>query len=106
MKIYSSKQLLAADKHTTQKEGISSVDLMERAATKVFNEIHSGLGSSSSRIMIFCGIGNNGRDGLVIARLLLKYGYHVHVFIVNYSQQRSKDFLINYDRIKSVTKQW
>src|SRR5690554_5813748 len=106
MKIYSSKQLLAADRYTIEKEGISSVDLMERAASIVFDEIHSGLEGNSIPIKIFCGIGNNGGDGLVVARLLLNAGYKVQVFVVNYSQKRSKEFLTNYDRIKSVTKEW
>jgi len=57
-------------------------------------------------IHVFCGIGNNGGDGLVLARHLMLDGYNVNTYIVNCSDKRSKDFLINYDRIKNVSKKW
>lgn len=57
-------------------------------------------------IHIFCGIGNNGGDALVVARHLITHGYNVKTYVVNYSDKRSKDFLVNYDRIKQVTKAW
>lgn len=106
MKVFSSDQLHAADQYTITKERISSTDLMERAASMVFDEIDARLQGNATPIKIFCGIGNNGGDGLVIARLLLRAGYQVRVYIVNYSSERSKDFLINYERIKDLTKQW
>ena len=42
----------------------------------------------------------------MLARHLITHGYNVKTYIVNYSTKRSKDFLINYDRIKGVTKDW
>lgn len=57
-------------------------------------------------IHVFCGIGNNGGDGLVVARHLITHGYNVKTYIVNCSDKRSKDFLLNYDRIKEATKEW
>ncbi|MGM0932988.1 MAG: NAD(P)H-hydrate dehydratase [Bacteroidota bacterium] len=106
MKIYSAEQLQKADSLSIKNQNISSTDLMERAAGMVFNQIHSRLEGSDIEIKIFCGIGNNGGDGLVIARMLLEHGYKVKVFIVNYSEKRSRDFLINYDRFKNITKDW
>lgn len=79
---------------------------MERAATLVFKEIHNTLKNSQTPIKIFAGIGNNGGDGLVIGRLLLEEGYNVSMYVVNYSDKRSRDFLINYDRFKNITKNW
>jgi len=95
-----------ADKATEAKEGIPSIDLMERAAGQVFEWIHNNLKGSKVPIHIFCGIGNNGGDGLALGRLLLEKGYTVNCYVVNYSDNRSKCFLINYDRYKNTTKKW
>ncbi|MGW1455647.1 NAD(P)H-hydrate dehydratase [Salegentibacter agarivorans] len=106
MKILSAEQLKEADEVTLKTEGISSTRLMERAASLVFNEIHTRLEGADINIKIFCGIGNNGGDGLVVARLLHKYGYKVEVYVVNYSDKRSDDFLVNYDRYKKESHTW
>lgn len=106
MKIFTAQQLKKADEVTLEKQEISSEELMERAATLVFREIHRRIDGAQIPIKIFCGIGNNGGDGLVIGRLLIEQGYDVTIFVVNYSDQRSKNFLLNYDRVKNVTKKW
>lgn len=106
MKIFDVAQLSEADNLTVEKEGITSEMLMERAATLVFNQIHSRLQGSKIPIKIFCGIGNNGGDGLVIGRLLTENGYNVTIYIVNYSNTRSKDFLANYEKIKEAAGTW
>ncbi|MGB3591071.1 MAG: NAD(P)H-hydrate dehydratase [Nonlabens sp.] len=106
MKILSADQLSQADASTIEKQQISSIDLMERVATLVFNKIHERLNGAPVPIKVFCGIGKNGGDGLAIARHLIQHGYHVKVFITNCSKSRSPEFLKNYDRIKNVTKDW
>jgi hydroxyethylthiazole kinase-like uncharacterized protein yjeF len=106
MKIFSSKQLYKADRITTDKQEISSTDLMERAGNRIYNWLHQRMQGAQVPIQIFCGIGNNGGDGLVVGRLLIESGYNVHMYVVNYSDKRSADFLINYDRIKNMTKTW
>ena len=106
MKIFDVAQLAEADKITIEKEGITSEMLMERAATLVFNEIHSRLQGAKIPLKIFCGIGNNGGDGLVIGRLLIEYGYDVTIYVVNYSNTRSEGFLANYKKIKEVASSW
>ena len=105
IKILSSEQIRQADQFTIQNEPISSLDLMERAATLCAEWILIHREDANS-FDIVCGIGNNGGDGLVIARHLITHGYNVHTYVVNCSDKRSKDFLINYDRIKNVTKDW
>ncbi|APY07324.1 carbohydrate kinase [Winogradskyella sp. J14-2] len=106
MKLFSKEQIYEGDKLTTERQNISSTDLMERAGTQIFNWIHMRMQGAQVPIHVFCGIGNNGGDGLVLARHLLTHGYNVVTYIVNCSDKRSKDFLINYDRIKTVTKDW
>ncbi len=106
MKIFSKEQIYEGDKLTAEKQNISSTDLMERAGTGIFNWIHMRMQGAQVPIHVFCGIGNNGGDGLVLARHLVTHGYNVKTYVVNCSDKRSKDFLINYDRIKNVTKDW
>ena len=106
MKLFSKAQIYEGDKLTTVRQNITSTDLMERAGTQIFNWIHMRMQGAQVPIHVFCGIGNNGGDGLVLSRHLITHGYNVITYIVNCSDKRSKDFLVNYERIKNVTKQW
>lgn len=106
MKIFSSEQLYEADKITVEKQEITSEALMERAGLQIFQWLHQRLKGAPVPIRIFSGIGNNGGDGLVVGRLLIEHGYNVTVYIVNCSEKRSKNFLLNYDKIKNVSKKW
>ncbi len=106
MKLFSKEQIYEADRITVEKQNISSADLMERAGIQIFNWMDSRMQGAQVSIHVFCGIGNNGGDGLVLSRHLVTHGYNVKTYVVNCSDKRSKDFLINYDRIKNVTKNW
>ena len=106
MKIFAKEQIYEGDKLTAERQNITSTELMERAGTQIFNWIHTRMQGAQVPIHVFCGIGNNGGDGLVVARHLETHGYNVITYVVNCSDKRSKDFLVNYDRIKNVTKNW
>ncbi|MBT8285918.1 MAG: bifunctional ADP-dependent NAD(P)H-hydrate dehydratase/NAD(P)H-hydrate epimerase, partial [Flavobacteriaceae bacterium] len=82
MKILSGEQIRAADKYTIESQAIRSDELMERAGLAVFHWLHEQLNGSPVVLHIFCGIGNNGGDGLVVARHLLEHGYNIKVYIV------------------------
>ncbi|MEM9648890.1 MAG: NAD(P)H-hydrate dehydratase [Bacteroidota bacterium] len=100
MKIFTAEQIYKADKFTIAKQQIPSDALMERAATQLFEWMHSRLQGAEVIIQLFCGIGNNGGDGIALARLLKEAGYNIKVHVVNYSEKRSKDFLLNLERLK------
>ncbi|MBT8236962.1 MAG: NAD(P)H-hydrate epimerase, partial [Bacteroidia bacterium] len=100
MKIFSGKQIYEADKFTIKKQNISSDVLMERAAMQLFHWLHSRMQGAQVKIHIFCGIGNNGGDGIALARHLWEHGYNFDVYVLSYSEKRSKDFLLNLDRLK------
>lgn len=100
MKIFNAQQIYAADKFTIEKQAITSDALMERAAERIFSWVHSRLQGAKVKIHLFCGIGNNGGDGIALARHLVENDYEVAVHVVNYSDKRSQDFLINLDRLK------
>ncbi|WP_273567513.1 NAD(P)H-hydrate dehydratase [Maribacter halichondriae] len=100
MKLFTAQQIYAADKFTIEKQQITSDQLMERAAIQIFNWIHKRMQGAQVKIHLFCGIGNNGGDGIALARHLQEHGYNIAVYVVNYSKTRSKDFLINLERLK------
>ncbi len=100
MKIFSSEQIYKADKITVERQGITSEALMERAASQIFKWMDSRLQGAPVKIHLFCGIGNNGGDGIALARMLKDHGYHTEVYVVNYSKTRSADFLVNLERLK------
>ncbi len=100
MKLFAAEQIYAADKFTIEKQQITSDALMEQAAIQIFNWMHLRMQGAPVKIHLFCGIGNNGGDGMALARHLQEHGYNIGVHVVNYSEKRSKDFLINLDRLK------
>ena len=101
IKILSAKQIQKVDQITIQNQNISSLGLMEFASKQCFDWIHNRLQGNSIAIHIFCGTGNNGGDGLVVARMLKKHGYNIEVYIIN-SDKRSQNFLTNYERLKEL----
>lgn len=99
MRILTSEQIKKADEFTIQNEPIKSIDLMERAAKQCFEWIKNKY-STKKNFAIFCGVGNNGGDGLVIARLLAEANYNVNVFVVEFSKNYSVDFTTNLEKLK------
>ncbi|MFT4030914.1 MAG: NAD(P)H-hydrate dehydratase [Siphonobacter sp.] len=99
MKLFNVEQIRAWDAFTIQHEPISSLDLMERAATAFIRHLFcSGMVESCRNIQVFCGMGNNGGDGLVISRLLQQAGFHPTVWIIRHSDHSTPDFDINLSR--------
>jgi len=103
MKILTAVQVREADAFTIANEPIPSVDLMERAAGKCFNWLVQHYGKNRN-YKIFCGTGNNGGDGLVIARLLAEKNIPAETFIVRFSDKSSEDFITNHQRLLKIKK--
>ena len=82
IKIFSTDKVRELDKYTIQNEPISSIDLVERAAT-VFTSEFCRRYSKQTRIIVFAGQGNNGADALAIARMLTDAGYRVETYLFN-----------------------
>ena len=100
MKIFSRDQIYNADRLTIERQVLELGELMERAAEAAFNYIHSRLQGSPTPIVVLAGTGNNGGDGLALARHLVEHGYHVEVYLVTVSNSRSPEFLQNLERLK------
>lgn len=100
MKILTAEQIREIDAKTIAYENISSLELMKRASKAFFDWFTTRFTDKNISISIFSGTGNNGGDGLVVARMLHKSGYKVKVFIVEYSQHYSDDCAHNVRRAK------
>jgi ADP-dependent NAD(P)H-hydrate dehydratase / NAD(P)H-hydrate epimerase len=98
MLILSAKQIHDWDLYTIKNKPISSVDLMETAAARCFQWLQQN-GFSHQPFHIFCGKGNNGGDGLAIARMLCNKGIKVHVCIIEMGQKGTDDFQANLARL-------
>ena len=98
MKILPVSEIRKADAYTIENEPIASIDLMERAASGLCKWFVENI-SAEKRVMIFCGMGNNGGDGLALARMLLERQYDVQVFLVHHSENMSPDCEKNHLRL-------
>lgn len=99
IRILNTKQIKALDAHTIEHEPVKSIDLMERACRAFVNWFVQRI-DATKKIGIVCGTGNNGGDGLGIARMLHDWGYPVKVWIVRGLVPESADFKTNLERIK------
>ena len=97
MKLLSSEQLQYLDQATIRQKPIASIDLMEKASAECVKWLISNFSEES--FVVFAGKGNNGGDGLAIARLLFQQGKEVLVFIVENSSQFSSDCQTNLERL-------
>lgn len=100
MKIVKSEQVKEIDAYTIKKEPIASIDLMERAAQTITDWLKEQF-STRQKFHIAVGPGNNGGDGLAIARQLSEYGFNVEVLMIRISDKISPDAQINYERLIS-----
>lgn len=103
MKILSTTQTREADAYTIEHEPILSIDLMERASKTFTNWfIQKFPLSKFEMVSVICGKGNNGGDGLAVARLLQEKGYDIAVFILNLTDKVTEDFKTNLERVQQL----
>lgn len=98
MKILNAQQIREWDQYTIQHEPVSSIDLMERAADKCVGWLEDR-NLLQYPFTIFCGKGNNGGDGLAIARMLLQKQCTVSVHILEFGHLGTEDFQANLGRL-------
>ena len=86
------------DNLASQKYGIPLSNLMENAGKSIFDEIIQTF--SNRGFAVFCGKGNNGGDGFVVARLLKSHGCDVKVYLTHDRSELSDTAQIAFDRLK------
>lgn len=101
MNILSSQQLKQADAATLASRQISSWQLMEHAAAALFDSLRADVDIYACRFAIFCGPGNNGGDGLALARMIHSSGGEAEVFLFR-SDSYSEDNLQNQERLGAL----
>lgn len=100
--VLSSQQIREWDQFTLQRERIREDELMERAAGECFSFIEKQYPPNLDFFLV-CGTGNNGGDGLVLARLLHLAGYSTKVFIIKTGDQPSSCFNLNLKKLESIS---
>lgn len=101
MKIFSCDQIKAIDAFTIQHEPVASVELMERAAGKIFQWIAARF-QRSDHFVVFAGPGNNGGDGLALTRMLIANGYSADVYCVRFTEKTSSDNQLNSEKLRKL----
>ncbi|MFN4895810.1 MAG: NAD(P)H-hydrate dehydratase [Pseudomonadota bacterium] len=96
----SSSEMAALDRETIA-AGITGTDLMERAGSSIAQRVIAAY-SNAKKVVVVCGPGNNGGDGLVIADTLAQAGLSVHRVIVA-AVRYSKEFLGQLAKCKEIT---
>ena len=102
MKIFSCEQIREIDRYTVTNDPVASVDLMERAAGQLLKWCLKNI-DRSRRIIIIAGPGNNGGDGMALARLLHANRYMAEVCYIGFSERTTEDWNINRKRLESET---
>lgn len=90
--ITTSAEMQLIDRMTIEGIGIPGMVLMEKAALKMFDYIHEHF-DQSNKIAVICGIGNNGGDGMALARMLIEAGYQADIQIVGNTLKASDQFI-------------
>lgn len=101
MKLFTSQQIREIDKFTIENKPIASIDLMESAANELFKKIAFDF-SNEEKLIIFAGPGNNGGDGLALARMLTLAKYDTITVFCDFSANISADCKINLKRLEST----
>ncbi len=102
MKIFSSSQIKDWDNYTIIHEPVTSIELMKRAASACYKWLIEN-NFKENNFKFFCGKGNNGGDGLAIARMLMEDKCNVEVYILNSGNPGTNDFEHNFFQIKKYT---
>ena len=85
--ILNSREMKQCDENTMRRRGMLSAVLMERAALATMQEIVKRYPDPATKVLVVCGSGNNGGDGVAVARLLYLKGYNVTIYFAGNREQ-------------------
>ena len=107
MKVATSRQMAELDRVTIEQYGIPSLVLMENAGRSCTERIlrilqEKAVAPEETSIAVVCGRGNNGGDGMVIARHLHNRGVYVEVFLLGETEDLSLDARVQYEILRKM----
>jgi NAD(P)H-hydrate epimerase len=103
MKVVTAEQMRGMDRRAIEEFGIPGVVLMENAGRAVYEVLCRAYGPvQGKRILIFCGAGNNGGDGFVVARYLQINGAQPHLFLTGTPAPKS-DAKVHFDLARALS---
>ncbi|MBO8158245.1 NAD(P)H-hydrate dehydratase [Thermosyntropha sp.] len=103
MKILKAAEMKEIDKRASSEYGIPSIVLMENAGIRTVEVIEEVLGDiREKKVVVVAGKGNNGGDGLVIARQLINGGARVETFLLGEEKELTVDTRINYEVLQKM----
>lgn len=88
--VYSADQVAALDRRFIEQFEVDGFTLMQRAARAAFDEL-AGHWPMPGRLSVFCGPGNNGGDGFLVAAFALEAGWQVQLYLLASREQVSGD---------------
>ncbi|MCC8426805.1 NAD(P)H-hydrate dehydratase [Mucilaginibacter sp. UR6-11] len=101
--LLTAQQIREADAYTIATEPVSSVDLIERASRAFVGWFINHFPDRTATIAVYCGTGNNGGDGLAIARMLYDHKYfNIGIKVARFSDRSTDDFTVNLNRINQM----
>lgn len=101
MKLFFTKDIKEIDTLTIKEEGITSIELMERAAHAVADEIMARW-SIRTPVVLFAGPGNNGGDALAVARILTEAGFKTETYLFNPKLKLSNECQKNKTALEAI----
>ena len=104
MKLVNAALMRQIDSETITNQKVSGEKLMEAAGAGIAEHILDGVLAkpASASVVIFCGQGNNGGDGYVIARHLFEADIDVDIYYLGPTSKLSPEAKLNFDRCKKL----
>ncbi len=100
MKIVTADEMREIDRLAIKDYGIAGPVLMERAGLAVASRVRELF--PSKKVVVLCGGGNNGGDGLVAARDLFNWGFKVSILMASKKETLSSDCAMQYQIVKKM----
>ncbi len=100
--VLTSTAMREADRRTIHDFGFPSFTLMENAGRAAADAIMSRYGARDRSVVVLCGKGNNGGDGLVVARVLHSRGARVHVITLASEEDTTPDAALNLALLRRI----